>query len=758
MGREMANSVIPDSSLGARLRLLMYNVLGGLTCSANLFPIVIGSGLVAVAPLGPEYSSVGIAAGISAGVIGVFATSVTSKSQSMISLPKSSLAILIAGLFAQFAKDPAIQTLVKAYQGDLAVFYMGTIAICIVLAGMLQILFAVLRLGVLVTFIPYPVVAGFMNGIACLIFLGQLPVVLGASPGDGVAKVLETDNEMLGVAALIGLAVYLAIILMRRFFKKTPNALIGICVGVLVYQLVFPTQPVDTVAAAGSVFHAGIPLPGTYFEIFSLLDSDQLLELLMKIAGTAMVIALIGSFQSLVSLTVVDTLQGVRTDRNRELIAQGVGMMASGAFAGLPSSGSIGITRMIHEIGGVAKVVTLLSGLFLLFIVTQTPWIMQYIPKAAIAAVIMFGSIAIIDGWSRQLFLRVIIHRTSNVSRALLLSFSVSLFVTGMVLVVGIIEAILAGMIISLLVFFQRSRELVLRRSTYGDTIHSRTERASDETEYLKEHGRQIAIFEIQGPVFFGTADQLAEDIENVISGVDTVILDFRRVSDIDASGAFVLRRFDNLFDRYNKTLLLSHIPYGEGMREFLINMGVERPYRESRVHDDLDTALRHAEDDILSRKYICRLGEDEVPLREFAILANFTPGELKALESSMTRCTYEAGTPLIEYGEESDFMIFLLQGSVRIQRMIDGEDRALLLATRRPGVILGEMALLTDQPRTADVIAETDVIGYRLEKVDFEKFCEMQPRAAIHLVKNIASILSYRVNDMLGAIENLEK
>ena len=753
----MATGTLSDNEVRTPFRAFMSNILGGLTCGANLFPIVMGSGLVAIAPLGPEYTATGIAAGISAGVIGVFAASLASKSQSLISLPKSSLAILVAGLFAQFGNDPAIQALVQRYDGDLGMFYLGTIAICMMLAGALQILFAALRLGVLVTYIPYPVVAGFMNGVACLIFLGQLPVVLGANPGDGIMEVIETENKMLGVAMLIGVSVIVSIVLMRRFFKATPNALIGIFVGVLVFQLFFTDQPVATLAAAGSEVKATVPIPGVFLEVVDTLSTADLMLLLTKIAGTAIVIALIGSFQSLVSLTVVDTLLGVRTNRNRELVAQGLGQIATGAFGGLPSSGSIGISRMIHELGGTAKAVTLISGLCLLLVVTQAPWIMQYIPKAAVAAVIMISAIAIIDGWSRQLFLRVIIQRTSNVSRALLISFSVSLCVTAMVLLVGIIEAIMAGMIIALLVFFQRSRELVLRRSTYGDTTRSRTERCSEEVDYLKEHGRRIAIFEIQGPVFFGTADQLAEDIEKVIGDVDTVILDFRRVSDIDASGAFVLRRFDNLFDKYGKTLLLSHIPYGPAMKEFLINMGVNRPFNENRVHDDLDDALRHAEDNILTT-YFCRLPEDEFDLREFDTLRNFTPKELQDLKSRMTRCTYEAGTPVMAYGAKTDFMLFLVKGSVRIQRAIEGEDRVLHLATRRPGVILGEMALLTEQPRTADVCAETDVIGYKMEKVDFDKFCEQQPRAAILLVKNIAGILSLRVNDMLGAIENLEK
>lgn len=754
----MATSSIPTNPARQPLKTFVNNVLGGLTCGANLFPIVMGSGLVAIAPLGSQFAATGIAAGISAGIIGVAVTSLTSKSPSLISLPKSSLAILVAGLFAQLGADPEIRTLMGGYGGDMGAFYLGVIAISVILAGVLQILFAVLRLGVLVTFIPYPVVAGFMNGIACLIFLGQLPVILGAPTGGGLRSILQVDNTMLSVSAAIGAAVICSILVVRRFYKTTPNALIGICMGVVVFQLFFISQPVATLIPPVGEVKASLPTPGGFIELFQRLNVRELYVLLTKIAGTAVVIALIGSFQSLLSLTVVDTLQGVRTDRNRELVAQGCGQIASGLFGGLPSSGSIGITRIIHQMGATAKAVTVISGICLLIVVTQVPWIMQYIPKAAVAAVIMLGSLAIIDGWSRQLFLRVVIQRKPNVGRALLLSLSVSLFVTATVLLVGIIEAILAGMVISLLVFFQRSRQLVLRRSCFGDMVHSRTGRRSEEVEYLKDHGRRIAVFEIQGPVFFGTADQLAEDIENVLGDVDTVILDFRRVSDIDASGAFVIRRFDNLFDKYGKTLLLSHIPYGASMQEFLVNMGLEKLFRENRVLDDMDSALRRAEDELLARDGISLRAESEVALHEFEILKGFSTAELEALKSRMSRCDYAAGTPVMAHGSTSDFLLFLVRGSVAIQRPLIEDGRNLLLATRRAGVILGEMALLTNEARSADVCAQTDVVGYKLEKADFEIFCDEQPRAGMHLIRNIAGVLSLRVTDLLGTIENLEQ
>ncbi|MCG8548569.1 MAG: SulP family inorganic anion transporter [Alphaproteobacteria bacterium] len=733
------------------------NILAGLTSAVVILPIAIGAGLVAVAPLGPEYSAAGVLAGFYAGIFGTIAASLTGGSLLHISIPKTSLSVLIAALVAEFGIDPEIQSIIQNNNFKTTDFYIGIIGISVIVAGVLQILFGFFRLGILMTFIPYPVVAGFMNGVACLIVIGQLPVLLGAPRGADLSEIFNVVDGKILMSLAIGAVVIGTYFIVRRLSNRAPAALLGVCAGVLVFKLALPVQSIETLIPTIGQLPDTFPNPGRVFSLAVDLTPAQVYLLSVKVGATAIAIALIGSFQSLLSVSVADQLHGRRTNRNRELFAQGLGQVASGIFSGIAVGGSIQLVRLTKSAGANAKFVSLVAGLSLLILIWQFGWVLQDIPLAAVAAILLIGSIAIIDGWSRQLFVKLLKQRNQVTQTAVPVSLAITFFVAALVIFAGIMEAILAGTVISLFLFFQRSRELVLRRSMFGDLLHSRTVRRQEEAAYLRDNGKRIAIFELQGPIFFGTADQLAEHVEKVFGDIEIAVLDFRRVPDIDSSGALVLMRLDELFSKSDKVMLLSHLASDGPLREFLMEMGLDAPARDNRILDDLDAALRRAEDELLTRKGLEHSAQDEVALEEFDALKDLSRDEFAALKMQFSRCDYSEGERILAHSDESRFLLFLVRGSVSVQRRVPGANRTIRLATRRPGVLLGEMALLTDARRTADIYAETDVVAYKLEREAFENFCRENPVGAMHLVRNIGSLLSSRLEDLQVTIEHLE-
>lgn len=150
-----------------------------------------------------------------------------------------------------------------------------------------------------------------------------------------------------------------------------------------------------------------------------------------------------------------------------------------------------------------------------------------------------------------------------------LLNLAIIVGVTALILTLGIVIAIGVGMAVATLMFLRHSGQAVVRRQFHGHRVHSRVRRAPDSAALLEEHGRAIQVFEVQGPIFFGTSDELVRQVEDQSDEARTVILDFKRVTEIDSTGAIILGRLEQGLRAKSKQLLWTYlVPGQENFRE----------------------------------------------------------------------------------------------------------------------------------------------------------------------------------------------
>ena len=272
----------------------------------------------------------------------------------------------------------------------------------------------------------------------------------------------------------------------------------------------------------------------------------------------------------------------------------------------------------------------------------------------------------------------------------------------------------------------------------------------------LRPLGLQIRIFELEGAIFFGTADRLQVDVESLPDDVRYVILDFRRVTEVDASGARALETIRHTAAARGICLLLSHVQEGEGSGRFLRSLGITATIPAEFWFSDLDRALEWVEDRLLERDRF----EDtpELGLSDMALFAGLDENEMATLGSLLQRQELGHGDVVFREGDAGDRVYLIARGAVSIKLQITDENRARRLATFVPGVFFGEMAMLEGERRSADAFAKgKHVVLYSLGADDIARIVQEHPRLGMKLFRNLGRELAIRLRVTSGALRALE-
>ena len=465
---------------------LKTNLLSGLTVALALVPEAIAFGLIAhLSPL----------AGLYAAVLVAVITSAFGGRPGMVSAAAGSLAVVMVALVVQHGA----QYLFAA----------------VVLMGVLQLLFAAARLGKFIRIVPHPVMLGFVNGLALLIFLAQFNHFKQAGP-DGSPQWMP-GPELLTMFAIV--AVTMAIIyLLPRLTKAVPSTLVGI----LVVSSGCALLGIDTktVGDLGSIA-GGLPsfaLPAVPFD----------LETLRIVFPYSLVLAGVGLIESLLTLTLIDEITDTRGQPNRESLALGAANVVAGCFGGMGGCALIGQSMINVNSGATGRMSGIAAALFLLaFILFGSRWI-EAIPLAALVGVMFVVCEKTFEWGTFRLF--------GKVPRA---DAFVIVLVAGITLVFDLAVAVIAGVIVSALAFAWQHAKQVRARSS------------------VDANGWKV--YELEGTLFFASVTAF----QNVFAPKDDpqdVVIDFAgaRVADHSA-----IQAIDALADRYRalgKRLHLRHL------------------------------------------------------------------------------------------------------------------------------------------------------------------------------------------------------
>jgi SulP family sulfate permease len=315
----------------------------------------------------------------------------------------------------------------------------------------------------------------------------------------------------------------------------------------------------------------------------------------------------------------------------------------------------------------------------------------------------------------------------------------------------GLLTGLVVGLILAVVLFaIDYGRIDLVHELAFGTTYRSNVDRPPSERSALQRLADRVQILRLRGFAFFGTASRILERIHaRTASGpIHYLVIDVERVTGIDASAVLVLRKITQLAEADGFELVFAGAP--EPVVRQLHRGGVGRAEGVVAFEPDLDHALERCEDALLSG------ANASAPAPERAHLESDGDGMLPAdVIVHLERTTVPEGTVLIHEGDPPDDVYVVESGRLRVETTTPSGTR-MRLSTVRGGVVVGEIALYTGVPRTADVIAETDSVVLRLSRASIERIETEDPDTAARLHRWLARVLAERLTDSERAYSSL--
>ncbi|MEQ8196237.1 MAG: cyclic nucleotide-binding domain-containing protein, partial [Rhodospirillales bacterium] len=378
-------------------------------------------------------------------------------------------------------------------------------------------------------------------------------------------------------------------------------------------------------------------------------------------------------------------------------------------------------------------------------------------PIVVIAGILIVFSVNMLDRQTWLMAVKLFEPDSLTARRDLIGNIAVVLLVMFVTVVFDFVSATGVGLVIASLFFASRMGETVIRRQHRGDRYHSKTARPTQAMEILERDGAEIVIFEAQGPIFFGSADQLAKNIQESLDSAEFIILDMRRVTEVDSTGLDILLQIDESITSQGKAFYISYLTEDRPLKRAIMGLAKDWPALEKKAFPDTDTALSLAEDKLLRRVEGGFGNAPELQLSEIDVLKGLGGADIAFLETIMARQEFSAGATIFAQGEAADAMYFLAAGTVSVRLNIPGQPRTVRLASFKPGVVFGEMGLMRAEERSANVIADDAVVCYSMTVEAFRKLGEEHPEILAKMLLNMSRELSERLritSDQVGELE----
>lgn len=470
------------------------DIFGGVTAAVIALPLALAFGVASgLGPIAGLYGA--IAVGFFAAIFG--------GTSSQVSGPTGPMTVAMAAVVIQYADNP------------------GTAFLIVILAGLLQVLFGVLRIGRYVSYTPYAVVSGFMSGIGVIIILIQtLPFVgiptAGGGPLGAIA-IWPQLTSLMNMEALIIASLTLATIIFwpSKLSTWLPAPLAALFVGTALSMMVFTSAPI-----IGNV-PTGFP---------QIIIPDVSFALLPALIAPALILALLGSIDSLLTSLVADSITRTRHKSNKELIGQGIGNMVAGFIGGLPGAGATMRTVVNVRAGGRTPLSGALHAIILLALVLGLGPLAEKIPHAALAGILMKVGFDIID-WK---YLKRIFRAPVDQVIIMLVTFGLTVFVD-LIMAVGI------GLILAFFVAARRAEMFEMEGITSLALDSTGSELNVTESALLDSFSDQIAIIAMRGRFSYASARELTHTVGLSETGKRVIIFDFTATAYIDTSAAITI-------------------------------------------------------------------------------------------------------------------------------------------------------------------------------------------------------------------------
>ena len=490
--------------------------IAGLIVAIVALPLAIGFSIA---------SGVSPIMGIYAAIVGGLFASIFGGSEYQISGPTGAMVVIILSVASKYGIDGLI--------------------LATLIAGVILILLSILRFGKAIEYIPHPVIVGFTAGIAVIIFFGQINNFFGINPAypDGAGFFQKTAisfaNALQGnmYAVILTLITIAILYFMPRISKKIPGSIVAVTLGLALTYIFNGMFRLKVVGDVGKILSI---IPHPHIPVITW-------NLVVYVMPAALTIATLAAIESLLSAVVADAMTGSKHHSNKELRGQGIANIASAIFGGLPVTGAIARTATNIRNGGKTRLVGVIHALILLVIILLLRPIFSNIPLAVIAGILMFVAFNMVE-W----------NLVFEIFRMPLSDVTVMVVTFGLTVFVDLTVAIEVGIVLAALLFMKRMGDLYkVEEHAFNDP---------DETSYTREvlqkfHHPDISIYTLNGPLFFGAAAKLDQELNNTPGRHKHVkIIRMKYVPVIDASGISALKAIVHSHKRMKGVVLFSTV------------------------------------------------------------------------------------------------------------------------------------------------------------------------------------------------------
>ena len=468
------------------------DILSGLVVAVALVPEAIAFSFIAdVSPIVGLYTAF---------ILGLITALIGGK-PGMISGATGAVAVVLVGLSL---KVNAMYTTQGMAGDELAFTILQYITLTAIMAGMLQIGAGLAKLGKFIRLVPQPAMYGFVNGLAIVIAMAQF-------------KFFDGQGYMMYVLVFITMAI---MYFLPKFSKAIPAGLVAI----IALTIVVYFGNIDTITVGSltdlSQFKGHLPS-------FHIPDTILSLDAIVMVLPYAVIVALVGLIESLLTLSVLDEMSGTRGSGNKECIAQGTGNIACGLFGGMPGCAMIGQSIINYTSGGLGRLSGVTAAIGLMLLVATLTDLLNIIPVAVLVGIMFMVSIGTFE-WSSGSHLKYMPKSDAFVM----------VVVTVITIFADLAIAVISGVIISALVFAWKHARIIARTSVEPDGTK---------------------VYELDGPLFFGSIQSFMDNFD-IDQDPPRVVIDFKSARVMDSSGVEAVDSITKKYEEAGKNLTLRHL------------------------------------------------------------------------------------------------------------------------------------------------------------------------------------------------------
>ncbi len=539
-------SILKNSPEELKGKSLLNNIIAGIIVAIVALPLSIA--LAISSGVSPEQ-------GLVTAILAGFLISFLGGSRVQIGGPTAAFVVIICGIIAQYG-------------------FMGLV-IATIMAGIILIIFGILKFGDVIKFIPYPITVGFTSGIAVTLFATQLKDFLeldiDSVPSEFIPKIgsyIEKISTINYTSLLIGLLAIAIIVCWNKISKRIPGPLVALVVTTLIVY--FGDLDVMTIGKKFGQLSSEFPAPIFFGDDFQMPTFDMIMTLM----PSAFTIAVLAGIESLLSAVVADVMTGANHDSTTELIAQGVANIASAIFGGLPATGAIARTAANIKNGGRTPIAGMVHALVLLVIMLVAMPLAQLIPMTTLAAILIVVSFNMFDfGAFPQ-----IAKTTKSDFSTLILTFVLTV-------VFDLVVAIEIGMVLAMFLFIRKM----------ANTLKINTVSKVNESDTYKYINKEILVYEIAGPMFFGASTKFVDTMKTMNVKSDILILRMQNVPLIDGTLIDSLQQILDYTRKHHIMILFAELQ--PQPKKVIEKIGINDSIGNDRFFTTIDDAFAVAND-----------------------------------------------------------------------------------------------------------------------------------------------------------------